>query len=152
MSAQSRTRCGETVPIFSAEARMSVSAARRGQGALHRGLLGVAGGQSRLGVHAGDAEQEKSADTFCAASTARAPQVTAECLKTRPPEEELPACWDGRAGAAAIVGLWVITVARGRVVCWATARAVVPPSRMTARPGRPAPPRPGRRHLWRPWP
>ncbi|CAM5260521.1 hypothetical protein SGRI78S_02347 [Streptomyces griseus subsp. griseus] len=73
---------------------------------------------------------------FCAASTAAAPQVTAECLKTRPPRRNRSARgWSIRA--VAIVGLWVITVqARFFGSARATARAVVPPSRITEPPGR----------------
>ncbi len=79
--------------------------------------------------------KNRSALTACAASTAAAPQVTAECLKSIPPSTKTSTVGCSTS-AAATVGLCVTTVARnpGGSAC-AIASVVVPPSRITVAPG-----------------
>lgn len=106
-----------------------------GEGAFHRGLLGISGGEPVLGVDAGDAEQEEVGGDGAGGFGGGGAAGNGGVLVDAPAEQE---DLDGRVldEGAAIVGLWVMTVAcRSAGRARATARVVVPPSRMTRSPG-----------------
>jgi hypothetical protein len=76
----------------------------------------------------------RSAETAAAASAAAAPQAATECLNSRPPRMNTSTVGCS-ARAAAVVGLWVMTVAaRSGRSARAISIAVVPLSRMTVVP------------------
>ena len=130
---------GDAAPIFSRLASTQVSAARPASVRFMAASSGSPVVSPASWCTPVTPTRNRSAVTSPAASTAAAPQVTAECLSSRPPSTKTSTVGCSTS-AAATVGLWVTTVAdrsRGRAAV--TARAVVPPSSSSVLPGRTSP-------------